>query len=258
MCGIFAIFSSSLSLPELRRELIQCSSKLRHRGPDWSGYKVIEADPDSGITLPHGIAHERLAIMDPESGEQPLVSPDGNIIVAANGEIYNYKELYAELSTPYSPKTGSDCEVLLPLYVELGPSIEMCRRLRGMFSFILYDKSKDLYMVARDHMGITPLYIGWGNDGSVYVASEMKSLVGECTKFQQFPPGHIYVNRGNNGGTFERWFSPDWAPEMKPGVSLPTGKFQPVGSLSRRVNARQTLMQHKNSHEFVLSFLLRM
>lgn len=230
MCGIFAIFSSSLPEADLRRELISCSTRLRHRGPDWSGYIVISADKPAGIPLAHGIAHERLAIMDPESGEQPLVSPDGSVIVAANGEIYNYKELYDGLSTPYTPKTGSDCEVLLPLYAEHGPTFEMCRNLRGMFSFILYDRSNDLYLAARDHIGITPLYIGWGNDGSVYIASEMKSLIGECTKFQSFPPGHIYVSQGDNAGKFVRWFTPNWAPEMKPGLPPPTEKYQAVSA----------------------------
>jgi len=226
MCGIFAIFSSSLSESDLRKELILCSSRLRHRGPDWSGYKVIKADDANNIKMPHGIAHERLAIMDPESGEQPLVSRDGNIIVAANGEIYNFKELYHDLKEEYKPMTGSDCEVILPLYSELGPSIELPNKLRGMFSFILYDKSKDLYFIARDHLGITPLYIGWGNDGSVYVASEMKSLIGECSKFQQFPPGHCYSNQGPKANTFQRWFTPTWAPQMKPGVSLPKEKYR--------------------------------
>ena len=120
MCGIFAIFSSSLSDTDLRKQLISCSSKLRHRGPDWSGYIVVSKDTEAGIPNSHGIAHERLAIMDPDSGEQPLVSEDGNVIVAANGEIYNYKDLYQGLKTPYKPKTGSDCEVILPLYAENG------------------------------------------------------------------------------------------------------------------------------------------
>ena len=230
MCGIFAIFSSALPEVDLRRELIACSSRLRHRGPDWSGYMVISADPEKGIALPHGIAHERLAIMDPESGSQPLVSHDGAVICAANGEIYNYKELYESLHAPYTPKTGSDCEVILPLYDEHGPTIALPRLLRGMFSFILYDRKKDLYFIVRDHLGITPLYIGWGNDGSVYIASEMKSLIGECSKFQQFPPGHIYTNKGPKAGEFERWFTPDWAPDMKPGRTPPSGTYQPVST----------------------------
>lgn len=225
MCGIFAIFGSSLDDADLRREMIHCSSKLRHRGPDWSGYVVISKDEGAGIPLSHGIAHERLAIMDPESGEQPLVSADGNVYVAANGEIYNYKDLYQELKTPYKPKTGSDCEVILPLYAEQGANGSFPKRLRGMFSFILYDKSKDLFFICRDHLGITPLYIGWGNDGSVYISSEMKAIAGECTKFQNFPPGHTYSNKGPNANEFVRWFEPSWAPEMKPGLPPPKQPF---------------------------------
>lgn len=228
MCGIFAIFSSSLPEPDLRRELISCSSRLRHRGPDWSGYKVVSAHPEVGRPLPHGIAHERLAIMDPESGSQPLISADGSVIVAANGEIYNYKELYDGLDTPYNPQTGSDCEVILPLYAEHGTSLEFPRKLRGDFSFILYDRSLDQFLICRDHMGITPLYIGWGNDGSVYVASEMKSLIGECTKFQWFPPGHMYCSKGENAGKFVRWYTPNWAPELLPGGTLPTDGYNAV------------------------------
>ena len=232
MCGIFAIFSSSLPAPDLRKELIKCSSELRHRGPDWSGYVVVEKDPPAHRPLNHGIAHERLAIMDPESGSQPLVSRDGNVIVAANGEVYNYKELFANLTSSYTPATGSDCEVILPLWGEHGPSPDLPNKLRGMFSVIVYDKSTDAYFIFRDHIGKTPLYIGWGNDGSVYVGSEMKSLVGECTKFQNFPPGHCYSNKGPRAGEFVRWYKPNWAPEMKPGLAPPTDKFQPVSWLS--------------------------
>jgi len=187
---------------------------------------VIENDPSANIPLNHGIAHERLAIMDPESGSQPLVSRDGNVIVAANGEIYNYKELFAGLATPYTPITGSDCEVMLPLWAELGSSPELPNRLRGMFSIIMYDKSTDAFFLFRDHIGKTPMYIGWGNDGSVFVASEMKALVGECTKFQNFPPGHCYTNKGPNAGKFVRWYKPNWAPEMKAGLEPPKEPFQ--------------------------------
>lgn len=213
---------------DLRRQLITCSSELRHRGPDWSGYKVVDASAENGTPTVHGIAHERLAIMDPESGSQPLISKDGSVIVAANGEIYNYKELYEALEKPYTPQTGSDCEVILPLYDQYGASIDFPRKLRGMFCFILYDTKNDSYLICRDHIGITPLYIGWANDGSVYVASEMKSLVKECTRFQNFPPGHIYCSKGPKAGEFQRWFTPNWAPEMKPGVPLPKEKYSTV------------------------------
>ena len=228
MSGIFAIFSSTLPDTDLRKQLISCSSKIRHRGPDWSGYVVVSKDEDAGIPLSHGIAHERLAIMDPESGEQPLVSKDGNVIVAANGEIYNYKDLYQGLKNPYKPKTGSDCEVILPLYAEHGSDIAFPKKLRGMFSFILYDKAKDLILICRDHVGITPLYIGWSNDGSLYVSSEMKSIVGQCSKFQLFPPGHIYSNKGPYANEFVRWFEPTWAPKMLPGLKPPTGEYNSV------------------------------
>lgn len=221
MCGIFGIFSSALPEAELRKELIHCSSTLVHRGPDWSGYIVIPAE--DGRPLPHGIAHERLAIMDPESGSQPLVSLDGNIIVAANGEIYNYKELYKELTVDYSPQTGSDCEVILPLYQQYGPTVEMVKHLRGMFSFMLYDKSKDMFIVARDHIGITPLYIGWANDGSIYIASELKALVKECPNLRQFPPGHMYCSKGDHANEFVRWYDPQWA--INPTGPLPTEPF---------------------------------
>jgi len=124
------------------------------------------------------------------------------------------------------PLTGSDCEVLLPLWAKHGPSPDIPSALRGMFSIIMYDKSKDTFFVFRDNIGKTPLYIGWADDGSVYVASELKSIVGRCTKFQNFPPGHCYTNKGPNAGEFVRWYKPDWAPEMKPGLPPPTGKFQ--------------------------------
>lgn len=244
MCGILAIFSSSLDPTTLRKTLISSSSLLRHRGPDWSGYIVIEEG-----TLTHGIAHERLAIMDPESGSQPLVSADGTVIVAANGEVYNYRELYDtlqttataamadsnhETSSSYVPRTGSDCEVLLPLWIQKygrQPSSHLPNALRGMFSIIMYDTSTHTYFLFRDHVGKTPLYIGWDDeDGSMWVASEMKSMVGHCRTFQNFPPGHWYTNRGPHAGEFVRWYQPAWAPAMQPPgplVSVPTGKFQP-------------------------------
>lgn len=225
MCGIFGIFLSSLPESDLRKELITCSSRLRHRGPDWSGYLVIPADESANRPLAHGIAHERLAIMDPESGSQPLVSQDGNVIVAVNGEIYNYKELYKQFGDDYKPMTGSDCEVILPLYEKYGPTPKMVDRLRGMFSFILYDKKKDLFLVVRDHIGITPLYIGWGNDGCIFVASELKALSTECSKLQQFPPGHMYCSKGDHANEFLKWYVPEW--KMNPTGPLPVQEYNP-------------------------------
>ena len=222
MCGILGIFQSSLSHADLRKELINSSSTLRHRGPDWSGYIVVDADEAAGRKLSHGIAHERLAIMDPESGSQPLISRDGNVVVAANGEIYNYKDLYKSVTVPFEPRTGSDCESILALYAQHGPTPGLVQTMRGMFSFILYDKEKDLFCVVRDHIGITPLYIGWGNDGGVYVASELKALHASCNKFQQFPPGHMYCSKGPHANEFVRWFNPGWV--VNPTGPLPTAK----------------------------------
>jgi asparagine synthase (glutamine-hydrolysing) len=139
------------------------------------------------------------------------VSPDKNIIVAANGEIYNYKEVYAELKTPYVPLTGSDCEAVIPLYQQMGENFP--NLLRGMFSFIIYDRRDRSFLVVRDHVGITPLYIGWGNDGSTWIASEMKALSCDCSQFQQFLPGHIYSSKT---GQMVKWYKPNWMENMIP------------------------------------------
>jgi asparagine synthase (glutamine-hydrolysing) len=196
MCGILGIFGSTLSPVELKKRLIECSMRIRHRGPDWSGYVVENGN---------GIAHERLAIIDPESGTQPLYSPDGNVVVAANGEVYNYKELYAGLQKAYTPLTGSDCECVIPLYEQLGRDFP--NLLRGMFSFIIYDRKDRQFIAVRDHAGITPLYFGHGADGSTWIGSEMKTLSADCTTLQQFPPGHLYDSRT---GEFTKWYNPSW------------------------------------------------
>lgn len=162
------------------------------------------------------IAHERLAIIDPESGAQPLVSPDKSVVVAANGEIYNYKDLYAGLTAPYQPLTGSDCEVVIPLYQQVGLE-DFPNKLRGMFSFVIYDRKDKSFAAVRDHMGITPLYIGYGSDGSVWFASEMKALAAECARFDQFPPGHYYSSKT---GQLTRWYNPIW---RQP--TMPTNKY---------------------------------
>ena len=199
MCGIVAIFGGSLSKEELRKILIACSLRLRHRGPDWSGYVV-----EPGL----GMGHERLAIVDPESGEQPLQTRDGTAVLAVNGEVYNYRELYASLDTPYEPRTGSDCEVVLPLYQQYGadPAVFL-NKLRGMFAFVVYDRTKKTFLAARDHCGIIPLYIGWGTDGSVWFASEMKALATNCVTFKCFPPGHYY---SSSTSSFVPWYRPGW------------------------------------------------
>ena len=155
----------------------------------------------------NGIAHERLAIIDPESGAQPLHSPDGNFIVAANGEIYNYKEIYASLATPYTPRTGSDCECVIPLAMSDIPIEQFPSLLRGMFSVIVYDKRDGSYFAFRDHLGKTPLYIGYAADGSTWISSEMKGLSDSCARFECFPPGHTFSSKT---GKMTRWYNPNW------------------------------------------------
>ena len=175
---------------------MEMSKKVRHRGPDWSG---IYSD-DKAI-----LAHERLAIVDPASGKQPLLSEDGSLILAANGEIYNHRELRKPFLDKYNFRTESDCEVILALYREKGPAF--LDELNGIFGFAIYDTAKDEYFVARDHMGIIPLYMGWDKNGTFYVASELKALEGTCTKIELFPPGY-YLHSAD--GELKRWYMRDW------------------------------------------------
>ncbi|MAW95720.1 MULTISPECIES: asparagine synthase B [unclassified Leeuwenhoekiella] len=196
MCGIVCAYELKQPAEVLRPQLLEMSKKIRHRGPDWNG---VYSD-DKAI-----LAHERLSIVDPASGKQPLLSPDGKLILAANGEIYNHKELRKQLKGQYDFKTQSDCEVILALYQEEGPAF--LDRLNGIFAFSLYDAEKDEYFVARDHMGIIPLYMGWDEHGTFYVASELKALEGTCTKIELFPPGH-YLH--SSDGELKRWYKRDW------------------------------------------------
>ena len=196
MCGIVCAYELKQPAEVLRPQLLEMSKKIRHRGPDWNG---VYSD-DKAI-----LAHERLSIVDPASGKQPLLSPDGKLILAANGEIYNHKELRKQLKGQYDFKTQSDCEVILALYQEEGPAF--LDRLNGIFAFSLYDAEKDEYFVARDHMGVIPLYMGWDQHGTFYVASELKALEGTCTKIELFPPGH-YLH--SSDGELKRWYSREW------------------------------------------------
>lgn len=167
----------------------------------------------------NAIGHERLAIIDPQSGAQPLYNKDKTVVVAANGEIYNYKELFGVLKKKYEPVTHSDCEIVVPLY-EQGYSLsEIGNMLRGMFSFIIYDKKDKSFYALRDHVGITPFYIGYGHDGSVWFASEMKSLSQDCARFEQFKPGHYFSSKT---GKQERWYNPVW---REP--TMPTNPYDP-------------------------------
>ncbi|MDR2086790.1 MAG: asparagine synthase B [Dysgonamonadaceae bacterium] len=203
MCGIVGIFDIKGNRDKLRSQALSMSKKIRHRGPDWSGIycgdKVI-------------LAHERLAIVDPQSGRQPLYSPDGKVVLAVNGEIYNHLEIRERQAGLYEFKTKSDCEVILSLYKEKG--VDFLEDLNGIFAFALYDEENDAYLIARDHIGIIPLYMGWDKDGTFYVASELKSLEGYCNKIESFPPGHYLYSKNNASGSsspaLTRWYSRDW------------------------------------------------
>ena len=196
MCGIVCAFKLKQTSEKLRPQLLTMAKKIRHRGPDWSGV----FSNDKAI-----MAHERLAIVDPTSGKQPLYSEDKNLVLAANGEIYNHLELRKQFEGNYAFQTQSDCEVILSLYKEKG--VTFLDELNGIFGFALYDVSTDEYFIARDHMGIIPLYMGWDGDGTFYVASELKALEGICTKIELFPPGH-YLHSAE--GELKRWYTRDW------------------------------------------------
>ena len=196
MCGIIGVFDLKSDSEELRPKVLAMSKKIRHRGPDWSGIYCC----DKAI-----LAHERLAIVDPTSGSQPLKSDDGNLILTVNGEIYNHLELRKQLKNPYNFKTNSDCEVILALYREKG--VDFIKDLSGIFAFALYDQEKDEYLIARDHMGIVPLYMGWDKFGNFYVASELKSLEGVCPKIEVFLPGHYLYSKD---GIVKQWYKREW------------------------------------------------
>ena len=196
MCGIVCAFELKQSSEELRPQVLDMSKSIRHRGPDWSG--IFSNDKTV-------MAHERLAIVDPTSGKQPLLSADGRYVLAANGEIYNHKELQAQLEGKYEFQTASDCEIILALYQEKGP--DFIDEMNGIFGFALYDTVKDEYFIARDHMGIIPLYMGWDQNGTFYVASELKALEGVCTKIELFPPGHYMTSETK---VPVQWYTRDW------------------------------------------------
>ena len=181
MCGIVAILNVKEQTQALRQKALKMSQKIRHRGPDWSGIYC------GGSAI---LAHERLSIVDPESGRQPLYSPDRKQVLAVNGEIYNHQEIRRQFAGRYEFQTGSDCEVILALYREKG--INFLEDLNGIFAFALYDEERDEFLIARDPIGVIPLYIGYDSDGTVYVASELKALEGQCERFEPFLPGHYY------------------------------------------------------------------
>ena len=196
MCGIVAIFNIQEQTPELRQKALRMSQKIRHRGPDWSGIYC------GGSAI---LAHERLSIVDPESGKQPLFSPDKKQVLAVNGEIYNHQAIRRQYADKYQFQTGSDCEVILALYREKG--IHFLEDISGIFAFALYDAEKDEFLIARDPIGVIPLYIGYDSEGKVYVASELKALEGNCDRYEPFLPGHYYSSRE---GIMTRYYQRDW------------------------------------------------
>ena len=196
MCGIVSIFNIQQQTAELREKALAMSRKIRHRGPDWSGIYC------GGTAI---LAHERLSIVDPESGKQPLFSPDMKQVLAVNGEIYNHQEIRKRYADTYQFQTGSDCEVILALYRDKG--IDFLEDLSGIFAFALYDAETDTFLIARDPIGVIPLYIGYDDDGKVYVASELKALEGNCDRYEPFLPGHYYYSKE---GKMKRYYSRDW------------------------------------------------
>ena len=196
MCGIVAILNVKRQTQELRQKTLKMSQKIRHRGPDWSGIYC------GGSAI---LAHERLSIVDPESGGQPLYSPDRKQVLAVNGEIYNHQEIRRRYAGRYEFQTGSDCEVILALYRDKG--IGFLEDLSGIFAFVLYDEERDEFLIARDPIGVIPLYIGYDNDGTVYVASELKALEGQCEHYEPFLPGHYYWSKEPG---MKRYYQRDW------------------------------------------------
>lgn len=206
MCGFVAIINSKKNAgtpsgktgTDIREKALRMSAKIRHRGPDWSGVYC-----DGRVA----IAHERLAIVDPLSGGQPLYSADGRKVLAVNGEIYNHQEIRRRFAGEYDFSTGSDCEVILTLYEKYGT--DFIDQLNGIFAFVLYDAEAGAYFVARDHVGVIPLYIGHDSDGTVYVASELKALEGQCESYAPFPPGCFLTD--SDAGETRRWYRRDWS-----------------------------------------------
>ena len=196
MCGIVGIFDIKEQSSELRNKALRMSQKIRHRGPDWSGIYC------GGHAI---LCHERLSIVDPQSGKQPLYSPDGRQVLAVNGEIYNHQAIRQATAADYEYQTGSDCEVILALYRAHG--IHFLEQLSGIFAFALYDEERDEYLIVRDPIGVIPLYIGHDADGKTYVASELKALEGFCDEYEPFLPGHYLYSRE---GVMRRWYTRDW------------------------------------------------
>jgi len=196
MCSIFGVLEIRQDLQTVRKLALQQSRLLRHRGPDWSGIYTA----DKAV-----LAHERLAIVDVNTGAQPIMSESGMQALAVNGEIYNHLPIREQYTGRYAFRTESDCEVILPLYLEHGP--DFLEQLNGMYAFCLYDEEKDFWMMARDPIGIIPLYYGYGANGQLFVASEMKALMDVCNQVHEFPPGHYWCSGLDEP---KKWYTRDW------------------------------------------------
>jgi len=218
MCGILAILGvpqrNADTSTELRKKALELSARLRHRGPDWSGVCLQQIQAENGQAIINILAHERLSIVDVNTGAQPLYSEDGNIALAVNGEIYNHMELREELKS-HTFATASDCEVIVHLYEDIEEQV--VHKIDGMFAFVLSDKKTNRFLAARDPIGIIPLYVGWGRDGSLYFASEMKALATECERFEEFPPGHYWSHKTKQA---VRWYNPTWWSEQIPSTPI--------------------------------------
>lgn len=203
MCGLVAILNldpGHVAEGHMRKIALAMAQKIRHRGPDWSG---IYSDAHAIL------AHERLSIVDVEHGAQPLLDTRTGAVLAVNGEIYNHRDLRLELRQPHDFQTASDCEVILYLHDELPPR-DFLNRMNGIFAFVLYDPQRGSYLIARDPIGVVPLYMGWDEHDRLYVASEMKALVHNCERIVEFPPGHFYLGHEADKG-FQRYYEPAWA-----------------------------------------------
>ncbi|MDO4164524.1 MAG: asparagine synthase B [Bacteroides sp.] len=232
MCGIVGIFNIKSQTSELRKKALKMAQKIRHRGPDWSGIYV------GGSAI---LAHERLSIVDPQSGGQPLYSPDNKQILAVNGEIYNHRDIRARYAGNYAFRTGSDCEVILALYRDKG--IHFLEELNGIFAFALYDEEKDDFLIARDPIGVIPLYIGKDKEGRVYVGSELKALEGFCDEYEPFLPGHYYWGKE---GKMQRWYKRDWMEyeAVKDNYTPAADRHNQSAPVSKEAHAAQVAAVH--------------
>jgi len=211
MCSILGLFDVPAGQTGLRGRVLEASRRQRHRGPDWSGIYVH----DRAI-----IAHERLAIVGIESGAQPLVSEDGSVVLGVNGEIYNHRELRAQFPD-YPFQTRSDCEVIMAMYERHGS--RFLEKLNGIYAFVLWDAERERYLIARDPIGVMPLYYGRDDAGMLWVGSELKAIEPQCVQVQAFPPGHLL---DSEDGELRRWYLPDWRDFDKAGRAADPGRLR--------------------------------